>query len=502
MSIADILDMAATAVPDRIALTCDGLSLRYDRLRELASLWGRTVARSGASHVVYVGVNHPAFAVALFAAAKAGVPAMPINFRLADQQITAALAELQRPYILADGESGRKLAARGFEIHPADSWTSAPASEASPEEATADPDAIAVLLQTSGTTSAPKSAILRHTHLTSYIFGSLDFASTEDTEAALVSVPPYHVAGVTNLLSNIYTARRVVYLNQFNASDWLSTVRDQSITHAMLVPTMLSRIVDELATLSDRRLPSLRSIAYGGAAIARPVLEKALALLPDVDFVNAYGLTETSSTIAVLGPDDHRQAFASHDPHVSARLSSAGRPLPDLEIKIRDDAGSSVPAGTSGQLWVRGPQVAGEYVGRASMTDSDGWFYTRDRARLDVDGYLFIEGRQDDTIIRGGENIAPAEIEDVLLQHPDVSEVAVVGVADDEWGQRIAAAVLARDGRSPDPEELKRFVRSMLRSSRTPDVIEVWRELPYTETGKLLRRKVAEIFSSGQGAYP
>lgn len=501
MSIATILEMAASAFPDRPCVTGRGQTLSYAGVHGRAALRAAELRAARVSHLVYVGVNDPAFAVAMFAAAMAGVPLVPINYRLGNAQLSGILAGLNRPYVLADEDSAIRLAALNQEAHALAAWcdrglpdhgSQAPGADA--EEA--DPDSIAVLLQTSGTSSAPKSAILRHSHMTSYLFGSLDFASADESEAALVSVPPYHVAGVTNLLSNVYATRRIVYLDNFTASDWLATAQSQHVTHAMLIPTMLGRVVDALEKAGPAPLPCLRSIAYGGAAVARTVVEKALTLLPQVDFVNAYGLTETSSTIAVLGPEDHRAAMQSTDPDIRARLGSAGLPLPGLEIEIRDAYGNAAAAGVAGSLWVRGPQVSGEYVGRAAAVDAGGWFETRDRARIDAGGYLFIEGRQDDTIIRGGENIAPAEIEDVLLQHPDVIEAVVVGVPDEEWGQRIVAAVRARAGHAVDGDELRRFVRGILRSSKTPDRIEFWETLPYTDTGKLLRRKVAETLGA------
>jgi acyl-CoA synthetase (AMP-forming)/AMP-acid ligase II len=212
--------------------------------------------------------------------------------------------------------------------------------------------------------------------------------------------------------------------------------------------------------------------------------------LPNVSFTNAYGLTETSSTIAVLGPDDHAAARAG-DPAAKARLSSAGKVLPTVEIGVRGPEGF-LSAGEVGEIWVRGEQVSGEYLGRDESVDAEGWFPTRDRGWLDADGYLFVEGRSDDTIIRGGENIAPAEIEESLLQHPDVAQCAVVGLPDEEWGQRIAAVVVLRPGAIVDAAGLRDFVRGSLRGSKTPDVVTFTDNLPYTETGKLLRRTVVE----------
>jgi acyl-CoA synthetase (AMP-forming)/AMP-acid ligase II len=222
----------------------------------------------------------------------------------------------------------------------------------------------------------------------------------------------------------------------------------------------------------------------------RPVLQNALMSLPGTDFTNAYGLTETSSTIAVLGPEDHRAALTATDPAVADRLASAGRLVPGVEGQIRDELGTVLDAGQVGQLWVRGDQVSGEYLGAGSSLDGEGWFHTRDQGRFDHAGYLFISGRTDDTIIRGGENIAPAEIEDVLVLHPAVREVAVIGVPDEEWGARIVAVVVTEPGARLQGEEVKAYARSRLRGSRTPDDVVFRTELPHTPTGKLLRREL------------
>jgi acyl-CoA synthetase (AMP-forming)/AMP-acid ligase II len=223
-----------------------------------------------------------------------------------------------------------------------------------------------------------------------------------------------------------------------------------------------------------------------------PVIERALEAFPDAQFVNAYGLTETSSTIALLTPEDHRLAQASDDERVRARLGSAGRPVPGIELQIRAEDGRVLRPGEAGELWIRGAQVSGEYRGLGSVLDAEGWFPTRDLASVDEDGYLFVEGRADDTIIRGGENIAPAEIEDALLSHPGIAQAAVVGPADEEWGQRIAAVVVLRPGWTLGEELVRDHVRTHLRGSRTPDLILFRQELPHTPTGKLLRGEVLQ----------
>jgi acyl-CoA synthetase (AMP-forming)/AMP-acid ligase II len=200
--------------------------------------------------------------------------------------------------------------------------------------------------------------------------------------------------------------------------------------------------------------------------------------------------------VALLGPEDHRAALASADPAVRARLSSAGRPLPGIELEIRGPGGEALSPGQPGRICVRGSQVSAEYAGLGRAVDDDGFFDTRDDGYLDQDGYLFISGRTDDTIIRGAENIAPAEIEDVLLRHPAVLDAVVFGVPDQEWGQRIEAAVVPRPGTDLDPADLRDFTRRALRSSKTPDRFWLLSALPRTETGKLLRRTVPGLIAT------
>jgi len=475
MNLMMLLEMATQVAGDRVAFGTRDDGLTYQGLFDRAGGAARGLQEADAGTLAFVGLATDAFPTAVFASSWAGIPLAPLNFRLSDEQLAPLLDRLDRPLVVADPAFVDRLRALGADVVPDDEWIAA-AETAEPAEPWAmDPMAIALLLFTSGTTAEPKAAVLRHEHLCAYVLGSVEFASADEDAAALVSVPPYHIAGVSNVVSNVYSTRRVVLLPQFDPDDWLATARAEAVTHALVVPTMLARVVDHLGADGQAHLPALRSLAYGGAPMPVTVLERALAAFGDTDFVNAYGLTETSSTIAVLGPDDHRVALASDDPAVRARLGSAGRLLPGVEAEVRD-----------GLLWVRGEQVSGEYAGMDSVLDDAGWFPTGDLAHIDDEGYLFIEGRADDTIIRGGENVAPAEIETVLLRHPAVAECAVIGVPDEEWGQRIAAVVVTADEATED--ELRDWCREHLRGSKTPDHIEFRSELPYTDTGKLLRR--------------
>jgi acyl-CoA synthetase (AMP-forming)/AMP-acid ligase II len=263
----------------------------------------------------------------------------------------------------------------------------------------------------------------------------------------------------------------------------------------MVVPTMLGRILDVLMDRGEK-LPALQHLSYGGGRMPAATVERALELLPHVGFVNAYGLTETSSTVSVLTPDDHREAVSATEPHIRARLASVGQPLPHLEVEIRGLSGELLAPDTNGEIWVRGEQVSGEYLGRQSVVNAEGWLTTNDEGRLDADGYLFVEGRFDDVIIRGGENLSPGEIEEVLVLHNAVADAAVIGVPDVEWGEAVVAVVVLADGHSAAEEELREWVATRLRSTRAPGSIVFRDELPYSETGKLLRRQLKAELST------
>lgn len=497
MSISLLLEMASSANPDATAIVSGDLRLTVEELSTLADGGAGVVAATGAGHVAYVGTGGALLPLLLFSAARAGVAVTPLNYRLSADGLRALIDRLPDPLVVVDDEY-RAAVGDGYRVIGSREFL-AQARTAEPAAEFPDPDSVGVVLFTSGTTSAPKAVELTHNNLTSYITGTIEFGAAAEGDAALICVPPYHIAGVSAALSNLYAGRKMVYLTQFDAREWVRLVQTEGVTSATVVPTMLDRIV---TVLEEQRteLPTLRTLAYGGSKVALPLVRKALELLPAVGFVNAYGLTETSSTIAVLTPDDHRVALASEDPAVARRLASVGQPVPSIEVQIRAEDGTVLAAGETGELFVRGEQVSGRYTGIGSVLDEHGWFPTKDVATLDEDGYLFIGGRSDDTIIRGGENIAPAEIEDVLVEHPAVRDCAVVGTEDPQWGQIIVAVVVPTPGSDPEPEDLREFVRAQLRGSRTPDRVVFRAELPTNATGKVLRRELVSELNDKEPA--
>lgn len=491
MNIMMLLEMAASGFGDRVALgSRDGSGLTYQELFDKAGQAARTFSEADVRNVSLVDVSSVALPISLFASAWAGKPFVPLNYRLTADELRRLAAEVAptltvcEPPVLPKlhGLDGVSALTRDEFLNAVDS-----AKPADPEWGM-DAEDIAILLFTSGTTGSPKAAVLRHRHLVSYIFGSVEFMGAGDDEATLISVPPYHIAGMAAILSSVYAGRRIVQLPAFDAAEWIDTARREGVTHAMVVPTMLTRIVDQLESAGIDGIPTLRALSYGGGKMPLPVIERALDMLPGCNFVNAYGLTETSSTICLLSPDDHRTARASNDPAVRRRLTSVGQPLPMVELSIRDDEGREVPAGGRGEVWVRGEQVSGEYLGRGSQVNAEGWFPTKDGGFVDDGGYLFLEGRVDDIIIRGGENMSPGEIEDVLIEHPAVADAAAIGLPSIQWGEKVAAVIVRKQGSDVTDDQLRDWVAQHLRSSRAPEVIVFRDELPYNDMGKLLRR--------------
>jgi acyl-CoA synthetase (AMP-forming)/AMP-acid ligase II len=243
-----------------------------------------------------------------------------------------------------------------------------------------------------------------------------------------------------------------------------------------------------------------------------PVIRRAIEMFPkSTGFVNAFGQTETTSTLTVLGPEDHRLKGTREEIEKKLkRLASVGKPLPDVEVKILDENNQELPPGEIGEVVIRTPRVmkgyAGQESGTATLLDTDGWLHTRDMGYIDEGEYVYLVGRKDDLIIRGGENVAPAEIEAVFHAHPAVDEAAVIGVPDEQWGQKVVAFVVLRPGKGASAEELVKFCRQRLASFKKPEIIRFVKELPKSPLGKILKKELVcmsrdkEIGVKGGGA--
>jgi acyl-CoA synthetase (AMP-forming)/AMP-acid ligase II len=255
---------------------------------------------------------------------------------------------------------------------------------------------------------------------------------------------------------------------------------------------MMKQLLDD-PTFAKTDLSSLTNLAYGGAPMPIAVIRRAIEAFPEsVGFVNAYGQTETTSSLTILGPDDHRISGTPEQIELKLRrLNSIGKPLPDVEIKVRDDDNKFLAPGEVGEIIIRTPRIMKGYAGRKDdMALADGWRATGDLGWVDEEGYVFFAGRKDDMIIRGGENIAPAEIETVLMSHPAVDEAAVIGIPSVEWGQTVKAYLVLRPGEKADAKDIQEFCRTRLASFKRPESIEFIEALPKNALGKILRKEL------------
>ena len=492
-----LLDMAADGFGDRVLAGRRSGGITAAELARRSHSGAALVRERAADALVYLDVNGPAFPVALFAAARAGVPLVPLNYRLGQRQLDALLARHPKALGIAGPGALAHFERAGLDAMTADEWLEQTRAEAARPARPADGEEnpVAVVIYTSGTASEPKGVLLRHENLVSYVLGSVEFASADETEAALVSVPPYHIAAVANVITNLYAGRRTLVLEAFTPDEWLRTVREEGVTSAMVVPTMLARIIDSGET--GRCPPCGRCPT--AAPPCRPRSSNGRCGCGPGWFRQRVRADRDQFDRRAAGPEDHRAAVDIGGPggagaavlgRQAAARDRTGDPRPRRRSPRRRAGRPDLRARRPGVGGVRGPGPGGR---RPRLLRHQG------RRPPRPGGYLFVSGRADDTIIRGAENIAPAEIEDVLLRHPAVLDAVVFGVPDQEWGQRIEAAVVARPDTDVDPAELRDFTMRALRSSKTPDRFWLLDALPRTETGKLLRRQVPGLIATGHG---
>ena len=516
MNTANFVGIPAQMFPDQEILVFEDRRLTYGQLWEIVRRLGNALRRLGVEPGDRVGAlqtNSDRYVAAYYAAAATGAVFVPLNYRAKPAELEYMIDAARIKVLLV----GARYAPLVSELRPRlpsvrtfvaldtprpdmallDELIAAEGDAF--DEAAVDDDETTILMYTSGTTSRPKGVMLTHNDFTAYVCGTVELADGTPRGAALLSAPLYHIAGATNIMTSLFAGRKLVLLPQFEATAWLGAVERERITHAFVVPTMMKQLIDH-PDFRRHDLSSLQNLSYGGAAMPFPVIRRAIEVFPrTVGFVNAFGQTETTSTLTVLGPDDHRLDGPPEEVERNLRrLVSIGRPLPDVQVRVVDDQGNALPAGEIGELWVSTPRTMKGYAGAdgaVSTPAQGGWLPTHDMGWIDDDGYIFLAGRKDDMIIRGGENISPAEVEAVLCSHRGVDEVAVIGLPDVEWGQRVAAVVVARPGVRVDEAELGEFCRQRLASFKKPEVFHFVDALPKNHMGKVLKKDLRAQFA-------
>lgn len=369
----------------------------------------------------------------------------------------------------------------------------------------------AYIIFTGGTTGYPKGVMLSHDNVISMIAmagqmlvqGSKEFKESFVDEKIkskmLTALPLFHGAGFFLAICSMFGGITFITQEKFNVTETLETIVKEKVSFVAMVPTMMKRFI-ESSKLPQYDLSSLRSIIYGAAPITPSVLGKALDIFPNRDFVQVFGQTEASPVLTIMSALDHAKARKDR-----MLLFSAGRALPGVEVKIVDFDGNELSRGKVGEIVARGDNIMQGYwemPDKTAQTLRDGWLHTGDLGKMDVDGYIYITGRGKDMIVSGGENIYPIEVEDAILDHPDVYECAVIGIPDEKWGEAVCAVVCLRpkviSGLDVTEDNIIDFVKTQVAHYKAPKRVIFKRKLPKSPQGKILKRKLRAPFWKDQ----
>jgi long-chain acyl-CoA synthetase len=478
MNVGHTTDVAFQQVPDRVALVVDGDEYTYRELEELIRRSSATLAAAGVGpgdRVALVNLGSALSVATIFGAARLGAATAQMNAYLTAGELEQ-LADLVGARVGVAGPpfvDNLRAAVAGpvfgeAEVRGADS------GDPSATSSIGDGEDTALVLFTSGTTGLPKPIAISHRVVTDRL---AFYAKPIDPDAVqsvdMMSAPIFHIGGTLGLLISLRQGKKIVLLPKFDAGTWLTLVERHRVVQTFVVPTMLRRILDH-PRFASTDLSSLRALSYGAAAAPVELIRRAVAALPDVDFSNTFGQTETLGAYAALTPDDHRRGD---------RLGSVGRPLAGVEVRIVDpESGEQVAPGGIGELQVR-----------ADQNTTTEWLHTGDTGWQDDEGYLYASGRLSDTINRGGEKLGPVEVEEVLRTHPQVVDVGVIGVPDDDLGERVGAAVVVSG--PVTAEALASHCATQLATFKVPEYIAFTDELPVSVLGKLDRKAVRAMLA-------
>jgi acyl-CoA synthetase (AMP-forming)/AMP-acid ligase II len=516
MNTTDFLSIATAICPERDSVVFEGKRFAYakinDRVNQVAHVLDGLGVKKG-DRIGMLSVNCNQHVEAYFATAKLGGIFVPLNYRSKAEELEYMINRAEIKTLFVGNRYLDLVRSIRAQLPKVEHIISIEGNEKSDyEELIAQQptdeimteitdDDTTILLFTSGTTGRPKAVPLTHSAFVVFVLENVEPANPDIEERNILTVPLYHVAGIQAMLPAIYGGRTLLMMRQFELKEWMETVQKERATRAMLVPTMLKRIVDS-PDFKEYDLSSLSVITYGAAPMPFEVIKKAIEMMPQVQFINGYGQTESASTLTILGPEDHRIVGTEEEKQKKwKRLQcSIGKPLPDVQIRIVDEEGKILPSNAVGEIHAKGPRIMKGYwedeQKTAQAMTKDGWLRTGDLGYLDEEGYVYLTGRVDDLIIRGGENIAPEEVEEVLNSYPKILEACVIAVPDEEFGQQPFAYCVLKEGETCTPEEVMEFCRERIASFKRPRGVVFIPELPRNPMGKVLRKKLREQYGN------
>jgi len=469
------------------------------RVDHIAARLAASGLRKG-DRIALLGKNSIEFFFMYLSCARLGVVPVGINYRLTPAESAFIVRDASAKILFADAELIGPVASACegvsavclFGEHPDhtafEQWLGGDAS--SLERADIGPDDTMSQMYTSGTTGLPKGVLLSHSNIISNVYQTAmgsEYTFMAGDEFLLVA-PMYHAAGIMIGYTGVLQGLTLVIHREYDSARVVETLQRRPIAAVTLVPAMLQMIVDSVPGLEDMRFEDLRLIYYGASPIAVPLLRRAIKIF-DCDFTQGYGQTEANSIVAMLSASDHRRALDGR-PGI---LATCGRAAFSTELRVIDSEGAALPAGEAGEIIARGPQVMQGYWKNPEATAQTlraGWLYTGDVGCFDEEGYLTIVGRMKDMIISGGENIYPAEIENVLTLHPGVHEAAVIGVSHHKWGEVPLAIVVANGGKSPATAEVQAHCRKHLAAFKVPAHVHLIDAIPRNPSGKILKQQL------------
>ena len=514
MNTTDFLMIASAIVPDRVAMHFDGEEITFADVQESVNRLANGMADRGVGagdRVAVMQVNCPEVIEAYFAIAQLDAIYVPINFRAKSEELEQML-KVAQPSLLLIGErylplldnggsgiSTEQVVVLDGEAPPSAMTYQDLIADAIPDQlhfAEAGDDDTTVIMFTAGTTGVPKGVMLTHDGFSSYLLATVNPADPDIEETNLLTVPLYHIAGLQAALAAVYGGRTLVVMRQFEPLEWMTLVQRYRVSRAMLVPTMLKHVMDH-PRFEEFDLSSLEVMTYGAAPMPMEVIREAIRRFPGARFINAFGQTETASTITMLPPEDHVLEGSPEEIETKLRrLTSIGKPLEDVEVRIVDEDGNPVKAGEVGEIVARGTRMMRGYWQQEAATREairSGWIYTGDLGYQDEDSYIYLSGRAKDFIKRGGEMVSPEEVEQVLMAHPQVEDAAIIGVPDVEWGEEVRAVVVRRED-SVGEEDLIQYCQQKLASYKRPRSVVFVDELPRNVMGKVLKRDLREQY--------